>query len=130
MGFFGHGSYISRHFHLFTCGGSLAVSWIRGSIRVMEIWVMKEYAVEGTWTRLSTIRLDSLPVSNELEITGFVLRENAHVLLSVASDYGDAEKIFLHDLKSQETKKIKTPKKTYLFFPGKLCGKLSACGCG
>lgn len=113
-----HISHPSYQFHLFTCGESLAVSWLKRSIKVMEIWVMKEYGVQGSWMKLSTVRLEEISVSRSLEITGFVFKEDAHVLLSVASSWFDDDDtaVYFHDLKSKETKKLKTVGKHACFF--------------
>lgn len=105
-------------YYLFTCKESLSVLWLRNTVSEMEIWVMKEHGVEGSWTRLSTVRPEGLGYRSALAITGLVFRDDNHVLFTVGSYEDDRGWIFLHDLKSQETKEITIHEKHAYFFLG------------
>ncbi|GKV42499.1 hypothetical protein SLEP1_g49895 [Rubroshorea leprosula] len=65
------------------CADSLSVLFSSDTNRVFQIWVMKEYGVEGSWTQLSNITM--LPWSPLPRVLCF--RKNGHVLLSVANGY-------------------------------------------
>lgn len=100
------------------CRGSLAVIRLNptnsriGSI--LEIWVMKEYAVEGSWTKLSNISLGGFP-------RGLGFTKDGHVLLSmVKGSRGQlidrVGQMVSYDLKSQEIKDLKICGSHYWFF--------------
>lgn len=88
---------------LWECGGALSVLWFKSvDTSQLQIWVMKEYRVEESWTHLSTIRLENYPIP--LCCNGLVYRNNGRVLLSLGSeDYSGAADMFCHDLTSQGT---------------------------
>ncbi|GKV36626.1 hypothetical protein SLEP1_g44734 [Rubroshorea leprosula] len=98
------------------CGESLAVFRLNstndGMDSILEIWVMKEYAVEGSWTKLSNISLGGWAT-----VLGF--RKGGHVLLSMNKGSRGIDKVgqmVSCDPKSQEIKDLKICGNHYCFF--------------
>lgn len=85
---------------------SLSVLWIRSkeTASELEIWVMKKYGVEESWSLVSRVWLGGYPF--KWCFNGSLQRKNGHVLLSFTdceTEYSTSQMI-LHDVKSQETK--------------------------
>ncbi|GLT65911.1 hypothetical protein SLA2020_383110 [Shorea laevis] len=102
------------------CGESLAVVRLNptnnGMDSILEIWVMKEYAVEGSWTKLSNINIS---LGGCARVLGF--RKDGHVLLSMEKDrsWWRIERVgqmVSCDPKSQEIKDLKICGNHYRFF--------------
>ncbi|GKV36622.1 hypothetical protein SLEP1_g44730 [Rubroshorea leprosula] len=109
-----------RHPTVHVCGESLAVVRFNrannGMDSILEIWVMKEYAVEGSWTKLSNINIS---LGGCARVLGF--RKNGHVLLSM--NKGSAwllrnrvGQMVSCDPMSQEIKDLKIHGNHYWFF--------------
>lgn len=89
--------------YLWVCGESLSVLWQRGVDMALErqIWVMEEYGVRESWTRVSTVSLEDCGFLKMFG--GMVSKKDGKVLMSISPHKESPAWLVSHDLKSHET---------------------------